>query len=378
MRRSRSLLLALPLALIGSLALAAPAHAASEPIFGTTVDVVLVPSGNSLLGSTAYLADIGGAAVATVASAPATAIVFELFEGATSIGGCTIPGGSTSCGAGVIGQSPGLHPVTARFTQGATSVEYTGTIFSVVTSAPTVSLEWQDASGAWVDGASIGLPLFGDTAMRCVVTNTSNAPLTFLSFSGAVTYASAPPATPITGTLAGGATGHYPIWSGPSSVGPSANCNGSVTLASGITSGNGNGGGVIPVAGTIEVSPALSPGRTVTVDAEGLVPPVITAFEVLFDGEPVDGSPVTLSGGPDYSFTIDVDIPATLTPGTHAITVVGSYSGRDVVFAFFPLEIAAPVLPATGVDAVAPTGLALAMLALGGLVVLAAARRRRA
>lgn len=378
MRRSRSLLLALPLALIGSLALAAPAHAASEPIFGTTVDVTVFPSGDSLLGSTAYLPDSGGGIVVTVAEAPATAIAFELLDGSSSLAVCTIAIATTACSTGTAGLTAGAHSVTARFTQGATTVEHTGTLFSVVTVSPTVTLEWQDAAGNWVDGSSIGLPLFGNTAMRCVVVNNSNAPLTFLSFTGAVSYASAPPATPITGALAGGATGYYPIWSGPSSVGPSANCNGSVTLASGITSGNGNGGGVIPIAGTIDVSPALAPGRTVTLAADGLVPPVITTFEVLFDGEPVDGSPVVLSGAPDFAFTIDVDIPATLAPGTHAITVVGSYSGRDVAFAYFPLEIAAPVLPATGVDVVAPAGLALAVLALGGLVVFAAARRRRA
>jgi hypothetical protein len=377
-RRSRSLLLALPLAIVGSLALAAPAHAATEPIFGTTVEVTLFPSGDSLLGSTAYFPDSGGGIVVTVADAPATAIQFELLDGPTTVASCTVAIATTGCSTGSAGLTPGTHSVTARFTQGATTVEHTGTLFSVLTAAPSVTLEWQDAAGNWVDGASIGLPLFGETAMRCVVTNNSNAPFTFLSFTGAVSFVGSPSPTPITGTLAGGATGHYPIWSGPSSTGASGGCTGSVTLASGIGSGNGTGGGIIPISGTIEASPALAPGRTVTVEGAGLVPPVITSFEVLFDGVPVDGSPVALSGGPDYAFTIDVDIPATLAPGTHAITVVGSYSDREIAFAYFPLEIAAPVLPATGVDVVTPAGSALAVLVLGGVVVLAAARRRRA
>ncbi len=376
MRRSRLALLVVPLALAATTLVVAPAHAQVETLFGTTVEVIILPSSDSLLGETAYVPSTGGGVIVTIGAVQVEDVVFELREGATVLSTCTIPSGGGSCSTGVPSLSGGAHAVTARFTKGATVVDLTGTLFSVISAAPSVALEWQDASGAWVDGSSAGLPLFGDIAMRCAVTNNSNAPFTFNSFTGSVSFSGAPPATSITGSLAAGATGHYPIWSGPSSVGPSGSCNGGVTLADGTGTGNGIGGGVIPVGGTIEVGPALAPGRTVTVSAEGLVPPVVSTYEVLFDGEPVDGSPVSVSA-PDFDFVIDVDIPANLVTGTHALTVVASYAGRDIVFAYFPLTIEAPALPATGSDAVVPTAAGLGLLFLGASLLVLMARRRR-
>lgn len=378
MRRSRLALFVVPLAIAATTLVAAPAHAQVETLFGTTVEVIILPSSDSLLGETAYVPSTGGGVIVTIGAVQPENVVFELREGATVLSTCTIPSGGGSCSTSVPSLSGGAHSVTARFTQGATVVDLTGTLFSVISAAPSVALEWQDASGTWVDGSAIGLPLFGDIAMRCTVTNNSNAPFTFNSFSGSVSYSGAPPSTPITGTLAGGATGHYPIWSGAATDQPSGNCNGGVMLADGTGTGNGIGGGVIGVDGTIEVSPALAPGRTVTVVGSDLYPPVVSTFQVLFDGEPVDGSPVTLSGGPDYAFSIDVDIPEKLAPGTHAISIVGSYSGRDVVFAYFPLTIEAPALPATGADAVLPTAAGLGFLLLGAALLVLTARRRRA
>lgn len=377
MRRSRLALFVVPFAIAATL-VAAPANAEVQPLFGTTVEVIILPSGDSFLGETTYVPSVGGGVIATIGAVQPENVVFELREGATVLSTCTIPSGGGSCSTSVPSLSGGAHALTARFTQGATVVDLTGTLFSVISAAPTVAIEWQDASGAWVDGTSIGLPMFGDIAMRCAVTNNSNAPFTFSSFTGSVSYSGAPPSTPITGTLAAGATGHYPIWSGSATNGPGANCNGGVTLADGTGTGNGAGGGIIPVGGTIEVSPALAPGRTVTVSAADLIPPVIGTFQVLFDGEPVDGSPVTLSGAPNFAFSIDIEIPVNLAPGTHAITIVGSYSERDVVYAYFPLTIEAPALPATGADAVLPTAAGLGFLLLGAALLVLTARRRRA
>ena len=378
MRRSHFAALTVPAVALAALLSAAPAQAATEPLFDTTVEVLVLPSGDSLLGETAYVPSTGGGLIVSLGAVQPGNVLFELLEGATTLASCTIATGDGVCSPSVPALSGGAHAVTARFTQGATVVEYPGTLFSVVSASPSVAIQWQDASGAWVDGSGIGLPLFGDTAMRCVVTNNSNAPFTFSSFTGSVSYAGAPPATTITGTLAGGATGYYPIWSGSSSPGPSGSCSGGVTLADGTGTGNGIGGGTIPIGGTITASPALALGRTITITGDELVPPVISSLEVTFDGEPVDGSPVTISG-PDYDFSIDVTIPASLAPGTHTIEVGGSFSGRDVVFAAFSLVIPAPAaLPATGVDAATPVMVSLGVLAAGAVLLLLASRRRRA
>ena len=69
MRRPALVILALPLALVGALLAAAPAQAASQPLFGTTVDVTLQPSNDSLLGGTAYALSSGGGVQVTLGAA---------------------------------------------------------------------------------------------------------------------------------------------------------------------------------------------------------------------------------------------------------------------------------------------------------------------
>lgn len=360
-----------------------PAQAAPQSLSGTTVDVIVQPSGDALLGSTAYVPVSGGSLVPTLAASLGSDVVVTVLNGATTVGTCTIATGDTACGFSTGGSLPaGATTVTVRFVMDATTVNYTGTIFAVTNTPPTVRIEWQDAAGTWIDGSQIGLLLRGSTALRCVVTNNSNAPVTFTSFGSLFVLSdSSTVAVPITGTLAAGTVGYYPIWTGLASETSGAYCSGGLLLRDGTGNGNGTDGGVIPIGGAITVDRTPAPGATVTITGDLLVPPVVTEYSVLLDGVAVAGSPVRVSG-PDFDFTIDVVIPASLAPGDHVVTVVATFSGRDSALAAFPFEVAAPQLAATGsaLDAGALSGpVALALLVIGaGALLTVTARRRRA
>ncbi len=375
MRTTTFALLTVPLVLAATVLAAAPAQAATQPLFGTTVDVTVLPSNNSLLGETAYIPSSGGGVLVTLGVALAADVDFELREGATVVGTCTVATGNTQCSIGVA-LPAGSHSMTAYFTQSAVTVQYSGTLFSVLNVGPTVKIQWRDASGAWVDGSGIGLLLYGPTVLRCVVTNNSNASFVFGTFSGFVTYlGGGPDSVPITGGLAAGATGYYPLWSGSVNQSPSGSCSGSVTFPDATGNGGGNGGGAIPLTGTFAVTPQPAPGRTVTVTGAALVPPVIQTFPVTFDGVEGADSP-GLTFGPDFDFAVDVMIPTNLAPGIHVIAVHSLYSGRDVVLAQFTFEVAAPALAATGTDVAGPIAAGTLVLALGTALVVIGRRRR--
>jgi len=376
MRRSFAAALVVALALGGTTLLASPANAAPQPLFGTTVDVIAQPSGDSLIGGTAYVPVGGGSLVPTLTATLGSDLEVSVLDGATTLASCTIFSGDLACGIATVGLfSAGATLVTMRFVLGPTTIDYTGTVFAVTNSAPSVSIEWQDASGAWVDGSGVGLPFFGDIALRCVVTNNSNAPVTFDSFDASVADLGGSEGVPITGTLAAGETGIYELWSGSVSLNPFVSCGGGVELSDGTGAGNGTGGGTIPIGGTIAVAPTPAPGATVTVTGEALIPPVVTSYTVLLDGVEVAGSPVTTTG-PDFDFSIDVAIPASLGPGMHAITVQVTFAGRDIAFAYFPFEVSQPELAATGPHLTTPLSIA-GLLFVVGLVTIVASRRRR-
>lgn len=355
---------------------ALPAHAASQSLYGTTAEIEIMPSTNSLLGETAYIPTSGGAAVVTLGVAQAADVDVELREGATVLGSCTVPTGSTSCATGTILLAAGSHAVTAYFTKSSTTVPFNGTLFAVNDVAPSATVEWKDASGAWVDGSGIGLLLYGATAARCVVTNNANAAFSFDSFLGTTNYSGGgPDLVPITGTLAAGATGHYLLWTGSVNQNPSTLCSGSVMFPDGVGGGNGNGGGAIALTGTFGVSPSPAAGITVSVTGTTLVPPVITSYPVTLDGVAVAGSPGTTTG-PDFDFSVDVAIPSNISPGTHVIAVHSLYQSRDVVLAQFTFTVDGPALAATGVDAAPALG-AGGLFVLVGLVFALIGRRRR-
>lgn len=377
MRLRSPLALAAAVGIAASLFVATPAQAAPQSLFGTTVNVVAQPSGDSLLGGTAYV-PVGSVALQAVLGSPlAFDVVVSVRDSGGEVTTCTIVSGNTDCSMSPVGLfSAGATPVTVRFTGDATLADYAGTVFAVTGTAPTVRIEWLDAAGTWVDGSGTSVPLRGDTALRCVVTNNSNAPVTFNSFEGvAFLSPSGTQTTPITGTLGAGATGRYTIWSGQASEVGSASCSGGVSLRDGTGTGNGNGGGVIPIGGTITVDRAPAPGTTVTITGDNVVPPVVSQYAVLLDGVPVAGSPVA-SPGPDFDFTLAVDIPADLAPGEHVLSVVAEFGDVDSAIAAFRFTVAGPELAATGAATDAMPLLGGALLLFGAGALLLAARRR--
>jgi hypothetical protein len=365
---------------IAGVVVASPAQAASRPLFGTTVEVIAEPSGDSLLGGIAHLPAAGGTLWPTLAAPTASEIAVDLVDRSTVVGSCVIRVGAADCGIATTGLfGSGSNVVTLRFTAsaGGAPVEHTGTILAVTTPVPSVAIQWRDAAGTWIDGTSVTVPLFGESAMRCAITNNSNAPMTFDEFEGTHQTIEATTTVILTGAVAAGATGYYPIWSGVLQDPATASCAGSVVFRDGTSGGNGDGGAVIPIGGTISVDRDPAPGTTVTVTGVEILPPMATEFTIELDGVDIEGSPVVIDS-PDWSFAAPVEIPATLEPGSHAITVRTSYLGRSIAFAHFSFEVAAPQLAETGpvVETPVMSTAALLLLLAGTMIVIA--RRRRA
>lgn len=376
MRRRPALALLAAASLGAALVVAAPAQAAPQSLFGTTVNVVAQPSGNSLIGGTAYVSAVGGALLAVLGAPLGFDVVVSLRDGGGEVTSCTVVSGNTVCSLTTTGFSDGATPVTVRVAGNATTTDFSGTVFVVTNTPPSVSIEWRDAAGTWINGSGTSVPLRGDTAVRCVVTNNSNAPITFASFQGEAFFSpSGSQVTPVTGTLAGGATGFYTVWSGPASTVTSASCSGGVTLSDGTGTGNGNGGGTIPIGGTITVDRTPAPGTTVTITGDEIIPPVVSEYAVLLDGVPVAGSPVA-APGPDFGFTLAVTIPTGLAPGEHVLSVVAEYGDVDSALAAFRFTVPEPALAATGATTDAAPLLGGALLLLGAGALLLAARRR--
>lgn len=370
----RRIALVIALSLVGTFVAASPAQAVEQPLFGTTVDVFAPTSGDSLLDGVAHISSTGSLVVQLDSPLGSDVDVSILREGLVDTS-CTIDAGFSDCTllAGGLFAS-GANAVTVRFTMGATTVDYAGTLFIVTSDAPTFRLQWRDAAGEWVDGSGVGLPLFGQTALRCTVTNNSNAPIILNTVSASVSGGADPVTVPLTGAIGAGATGTFDVWSGAVDS-LSVSCSGGVALRSGIGSGGGNGGGLTPVSGTIELDRTPAPGVTVTLTGDNITPPVISTFAVLLDGVEVAGSPVSITS-PDFDFSTTITIPSSLAPGSHAITLVGAYEGREITYAFFPFEVAQPELAATGATLEGPIGIGLTTLIVG-LALIAGARMRR-
>lgn len=349
MKKFRAIPSVVAATIVASAVVVSPAQAAEQSLFGTTVDVFSPITSESLIGSTVYVPEVTPTLVVEIGDAQATDIVVTLLNGPTTVDSCTVLAGGTLCGLSSLGGLPdGPTAATVRFEMGAATVTFGGTIVVVTNDAPTFRIEWRDAAGAWVDGSSIGLPLRGATAVRCVINNNSNAAITLTSVAATINLNPTGPETvAITATLAAGAVGSFPIWSGPVPAINSAHCSGGVDLRDGTGAGNGSGGGVIAIGGTITVDRTPAPGQTVTITANGVLPPVVSEYSVLLDGAPVASSPVA-APAPDFGFVFDISVPASLAAGDHVITVVATYLGRDVAIAAFPFTVEAPRLAATG------------------------------
>lgn len=370
------------------------AQATEQSFFGTTGDVLapVAPVGNDkLIGSTAYVSLTGGTLGPTISAAIATDIVVTITRPGATVGTCTILAGQTNCFFTPVSLSAGATVVTVRFATAGSTADFTGTLFAVVESAPTVTMEWQDAAGTWIVGTGgPPPPIMGTTALRCVTVNNSNAPLTWTSLSAtARLLPSGSISIHFRDTVAGGATAYFNLYSGSIFGIDSASCSGGARYASGHFTGNGNGvGGLIRVTGTIDIDQTPAPGTVVTITGDGIRMGVDGSYAVLLDSVAVSGSPVTTSS-PGWDFSVDVNVPSDLAPGAHMLKVVELASGRNVAFAAFPFTVPEP--PAADSDStLATTGQALsgnvlaaastfsALVIVAGAALIITARRSRA
>ena len=376
-----------------------PAQATDQAFFGTTGNVrapSALAGSNMLIGSTAYVSSTGGSLQPYIATPIATDMPVTITRSGATVGTCTIYAGGTWCDINTGSSLPaGATAVTVRFATAGSSADFTGTLFSVVETYPTFSMEWQDAAGTWIVGSGgPAVPIMGTTALRCTIVNNSNAPITWTSLTANATLLpSGSISIPIRETLAGGTTGHYDVYSGSVSGIDSANCSGGGQLFNGFGVGGGNGLGRTAVSGTIEIDQTPAPGTTVTITGDGVYSGTAGSYAVLLDDVAVDGSPVSTTG-PDYDFSVDVNVPSDLAPGEHMLKVVETASGKNVAFAAFPFTVPEPPatdLPAGGGEPQLPTTgpsfpgnavaavstLALLVSGAGVALVISARRRRR-
>ena len=374
-----------------------PAQATEQSFFGTTGDVLapVAPVGNDiLLGSTAYVSLTGGTLGPTISAAIATDIVVTITRPGATVGTCTIVAGETNCFFSPVSLPAGATVVTVRFATAGSTADFTGTLFAVVESRPTIFLEWQDAAGTWLDGTFPHPPIMGTTTLRCVTVNNSNAPLSWTGLTATATLLpSGSISIPIRDTVAGGETAYFNMYSGSIFGIISASCSGGARFASGYSTGTGNGLGANPVTGTIDIDQTPAPGTTVTITGDGVDMGYDRSYAVLLDNVAVAGSPVTTSS-PGWDFSVDVNVPSDLAPGDHMLKVVELASGRNVAFAGFPFTVPEPPpteLPAGGGEPQLPTTgpsfpgntvatvstLALLVSGAGVALVISARRRRR-
>ena len=374
-----------------------PAQATDQAFFGTTGDVraPAAPAGNDkVLGSTAYLPETNATLQPYISAIIATDIVVTITRPGATVGTCTIFAGGTFCSIFAPSLPAGASSVTVRFATAGSSADFTGTIFGVVASAPTIFMEWQDAAGTWIVGSGgPAVPIMGTTTLRCVTVNNSNAPITWTSLTATASLLpSGSISIPIRDTIAGGATAYFNLYSGSIFGVSSSSCGGGGTYAHGNGMGNGTGTGVAAVSGTIEIDQTPAPGTTVTITGDGVYSGTAGSYAVLLDDVAVDGSPVSTTG-PDYDFSVDVNVPSDLAPGEHMLKVVETASGKNVAFAAFPFTVpeppatelpaggGEPQLPTTGPSFPGNTVAAVSTLALlvsgAGVALVISARRRR-
>jgi hypothetical protein len=375
-----------------------PAQATDQAFFGTTGNVrapSALAGSDMLIGSTAYVSSTGGSLQPYIATPIATDMPVTITRSGATVGTCTISAGGTWCDINTGSSLPaGATAVTVRFATAGSSADFTGTLFSVVETYPTFSMEWQDAAGTWIVGSGgPAVPIMGTTALRCTIVNNSNAPITWTSLSATATLLpSGSISIPVRETLAGGTTGHYDVYSGSVSGIGSASCSGGGQLFNGYGVGGGSGLGRTAVSGTIEIDQTPAPGTTVTITGDGVYSGTAGSYAVLLDDVAVDGSPVSTTG-PDYDFSVDVNVPSDLAPGEHMLKVVETASGKNVAFAAFPFTVAEPPatelpagggepqLPTTGPSFPGNTVAAVSTLALlvsgAGVALVISARRRR-
>ncbi len=125
--------------------------------------------------------------------------------------------------------------------------------------------------------------------------------------------------------------------------------------------------GTTSVSGS-DTTPA--PGQTITVSGTGCPPNSQVNF--LFDGSPAGGT----TSGADGSYSGEVTVPSDASSGTHQITVECGAVVMGLEITVSPAASGAAI-PRTGSSSTIPmTSVGLGLLAVGGLFVVAARRRR--
>ena len=113
------------------------------------------------------------------------------------------------------------------------------------------------------------------------------------------------------------------------------------------------------------------PGQTITVSGTGCAPGSNVNF--LFDGQPNGGTTADGTG----NFSGSLTVPSDASSGTHTVTAQCGAQVLAFEITVNPAVVAAPAIPRTGSSSTIPlTSVALALLAVGGLFVLFARRRR--
>lgn len=124
-----------------------------------------------------------------------------------------------------------------------------------------------------------------------------------------------------------------------------------------------------PSIGADDTTP--NAGQTIHVTGSGCVAGEDVAFA--FDGTPAGGAVADANG----DFAGDVTVPSNATPGAHTITATCGTLVQSLEITVNPAPVAAAAIPRTGSSSTIPlTSVALALLAVGGLFVLFARRRR--
>jgi len=132
--------------------------------------------------------------------------------------------------------------------------------------------------------------------------------------------------------------------------------------------GTGTGSGATAVAGS-DITP--DPGQTITVSGSGC--PAHSPVDFFFDDQPAGGTTADADG----NFSGPVTVPSGASSGKHTVTAKCGTLVMGFEISVNPPAVAAAAIPRTGTSSTIPlASVALALLAVGGLFVLFARRRR--
>lgn len=115
-----------------------------------------------------------------------------------------------------------------------------------------------------------------------------------------------------------------------------------------------------------------APGSRITGLIEGYL--VGSGYTLVFQSDPVQVGAGTITADPQ---PIEFTIPSDATPGPHTLSIVGTGANGQTKVLDCPANVSPP-LPRTGADSAPLLQAGVALLAIGGLIVLVARRRPEA